>query len=240
MSPAIAMKDNLHLARRLVDAIEAGDQSRTDDAIEALNNGRFTALFNEIGKLTRALHDTFGNLAADERLVSFARQGMPDARARLLYVIEKTEDAANRTLTAVETMIPMSEKMVVRAQELQRELAQAQNIEAMRSRTTEFLSDIVSDGRSMRGGLTDVLMAQEFQDLTSQVIRRTIDLVAEVEEKLVELVTACGAASGGIVAPRVECAIQSSGQSHGPIINPNAESVSRQADVDELLANLGF
>ncbi len=236
MSQAVAMKDNLHLARRLVDAIEAGDQTRTDDAIEALSNGRFNALFNEIGKLTRALHDTFGSLAADERLISFARQSMPDARARLLYVIEKTEEAANRTLTAVETMIPMSDRMVERAQRLQAELMDLHDAEATCSQTGVFLNSIVNDGHVLRSGLTDVLMAQEYQDLTSQVIKRTIALVSEVEVKLVDLVSACGAAAGGSVAPRVE----SASQSRGPVISSNAESVSRQADVDELLANLGF
>ena len=71
--PAMQM-DSLALARRLVDAIEAGDSTHADDLIKALHDGRFEALYQEIGKLTRDVHDTFANLAGDERLVSLAQQ----------------------------------------------------------------------------------------------------------------------------------------------------------------------
>ena len=79
-------------------------------------------------------------------------------------------------------------------------------------------------------------MAQEYQDLTGQVIKRTIDLVGQVEEKLVELVSACGVVAGG----GTTTATAPGATSFGPAVREDDNVVSRQADVDELLANLGF
>ncbi len=196
MAQSAMQLESLALARRLVDAIEAGDANHADDLIKALHDGRFDALYQEIGKLTRDVHDTFANLAGDERLVSLAQRQMPDARERLRYVVEKTEEAADRTLTAVEKMIPMSDNMVQQASTLR--MAMADGKADVPARMTSFLDIVESDGRKLRSSLSDVLMAQEYQDLTGQVIKRTIDLVGQVEEKLVELVSACGVvASGG-------------------------------------------
>lgn len=222
--------ESLALARRLVDAIESGDANHADDLIKALHDGRFEALYQEIGKLTRDVHDTFANLAGDERLVTLAQRHMPDARARLRYVVEKTEEAADRTLTAVENMIPMADRMVQEAGALRDAGASATD-----PRVGGFLDLVEADGRKLRASLSDVLMAQEYQDLTGQVIKRTIDLVGQVEEKLVELVAACGVVAGGGASLQAPTAT-----SFGPAVREDENVVSRQADVDELLANLGF
>lgn len=237
MARAAALHESLALARRLVDAIEAGNSTETDDLIKALNDGRFEALFKEIGKLTRELHDTFGNLVADDRLIALARQHMPDARDRLHYVVLKTEEAANRTLNAVEVMIPMSDTLVQQAVALRNAIEAGADVLPLTGRVCQFLDRVEHDGRTLRSRLTDVLMAQEYQDLTGQVIKRTIDLVSQVEGKLVELVCACGAVAG---APTKAAAETSASSSHGPAVRDEEQVMRRQSDVDELLANLGF
>ena len=205
MAQSAMQLDSLALARRLVDAIEAGDSNHAD-----------------------------ANLAGDERLVSLAQRQMPDARERLRYVVEKTEEAADRTLTAVEHMIPVSDHMVRQAAALR--LAMQSECDDLPARMHAFLDLVESDGRELRSCLSDILMAQEYQDLTGQVIKRTIDLVGQVEEKLVELVSACGVvASGGATISATPGAT-----SFGPAMREDDNVVSRQADVDELLANLGF
>ncbi len=237
MSQSAALQDNLELARRLVDAIESGDNVVTNDLIGALNDARFEVLFQEIGKLTRELHDTFGALVADEHLASLARECMPDARARLHYVIEKTEDAAQRTLTAVETMIPLSDQFVADAGELRLAFVAEPGTSSLQQRTLAFLDGVSIYGGRLRSGLTEILMAQEYQDLTGQVIKRTIDLVSQVEEKLVGLVSACGVVTqraGAIPAP------VSASVSHGPSTSRQNAVLGRQSEVDELLASLGF
>lgn len=234
MAQSAMQLESLALARRLVDAIEAGDANHADDLIKALHDGRFDALYQEIGKLTRDVHDTFANLAGDERLVSLAQRQMPDARERLRYVVDKTEEAADRTLTAVEHMIPMSDNMVQTAGVLR--VAMRDGCDDLNAQMHAFLDVVESDGRKLRSSLSDVLMAQEYQDLTGQVIKRTIDLVGQVEEKLVELVSACGVVASGGALP----APAAGATSFGPAVREDDNVVSRQADVDELLANLGF
>ncbi|MEQ8662991.1 MAG: protein phosphatase CheZ [Gammaproteobacteria bacterium] len=233
MNSAAVEDPSLALARRLVDAIESGDSRGAGDLLEALNDGRFEALFREIGKLTRELHDTFGNLATDERLVALAHEHMPDARERLNYVVAKTEEAADRTLGAAEAMQAVNDDVLGGARALRATLG-AGDPAAARAATEEFLDRIEHAGGTLRGHLTEVMLAQEYQDLTGQVIKRTIGLVNQVEEKLVGLVSACGAVT------RAEAAATNAEQSHGPAVHVDEQVVTRQADVDELLANLGF
>ncbi len=240
MNAAVGQDESLALARRLVDAIETGNTSGAGDLLAALNDGRFEALFQEIGKLTREIHDTFGNLAADDRLAELAHEHMPDARERLNYVIEKTEEAADRTLTAAEAMQDINERLLERSTELRAELGGVEDLASLRVVFGRFLDDVDASAASCRGSLNDVMMAQEYQDLTGQVIKRTINLVNQVEEKLVRLVSACGAvgqAAGGAGSSTGE---DGAAQSHGPAVRADERVVNRQADVDELLANLGF
>lgn len=235
MAQAATRDASLVLARRLVDAIEAGDCGQTDDLIKALHDGRFEALYQEIGKLTRDVHDNFAELCGDDRLLSLTQRQMPDARARLHYVMDKTEEAANRTLSAVEVMIPMADQMVQQAGSLRAELAHT----ARNDRVEQFLDTVEHDARKLRSGLSEVLMAQEYQDLTGQVIKRTINLVGQVEEKLVQLVSACGVvAAGGSL--QLQHPGSDGAASFGPAIRGDGGAVTRQSDVDELLANLGF
>lgn len=238
MNAAVGQDESLALARRLVDAIETGDSSGAGDLLAALNDGRFEALFQEIGKLTREIHDTFGNLAADDRLAELAHEHMPDARERLNYVIEKTEEAADRTLTAAEAMQDVNDGLLERTGALRAELGEVGDLDALRAMFGRFLDEVDASSASCRSSLTDVMMAQEYQDLTGQVIKRTINLVNQVEEKLVRLVSACGAV--GEAAGGTQSATDDAAQSHGPAVRADERVVNRQADVDELLANLGF
>ena len=82
MAQSAMQLESLALARRLVDAIEAGDANHADDLIKALHDGRFDALYQEIGKLTRDVHDTFANLAGEVNGVA-VDDGAAHAGARL-------------------------------------------------------------------------------------------------------------------------------------------------------------
>ena len=237
MKPTSA-PDTLELARRLVQAIESGDQHGADFLLEALNDGRFEALFNELGKITRELHDTFSTLAADQRLVALAHEHMPDARARLAYVVRKTAEAADSTLTAVEVMQPINDRMARNAASLRAELEAADDAPARRAAMLSHLDEVAASGAEFRRGFTEILLAQAYQDLTGQVIERTIELVGQVEEKLVGLVGRCGPSARSSARATV-IAVPCSA-AHGPAVSASEQTVTRQADVDELLANLGF
>jgi chemotaxis protein CheZ len=234
----------LQVARDLVAHLEAGEEAKADQVLEMMARTRETSLFMEIGRLTRELHDAMKNFKLDERIAGIAQQDIPDAKQRLAYVMQKTEEAANRTLSAVEALLPMSEQLGADAtqftsdwQRFTRRSMDLQEFKQMSTRLGQFLEKVKIDSSTMHSHLSDVLMAQDFQDLTGQVIRRVIAMVTEVENNLVRLIRCAG--QGVCRQDERDAALCA----EGPKVNGTRESnqrVSGQDEVDDLLSSLGF
>lgn len=239
-------QERLELAKTLVQHLEAGNENAADDLLEQIVRERESGLFMEVGRLTRELHDALANVKFDSRIAGLAEQDIPDAKHRLNYVIQKTEEAANRTLNAVEALVPISEKLntgaAVITEEwsrfMRRELS-VDEFKGLSHRLTEFLQEISQDSAKIQSNLSDVLMAQDFQDLTGQVIRRIIDLVTEVEDSLVHLVRCAGVKSKSADGGDDAIAIRAEGPQIAGV-QTSAQCVSGQDDVDSLLSSLGF
>lgn len=109
---------------------------------------------------------------------------------------------------------------------------------ALCHRIDGLLGQVEGDSSELRGQLTEILMAQDFQDLTGQIISRVITLVNEVEGRLVEILTVFGASQLEESAGKNKA----STEAEGPILNPHerADAVSSQDEVDDLLSSLGF
>ncbi len=250
MADTLLRAGYLDAARALVASLEAGDDGAADKVIDQLTNIRETALFKELGTLTRELHESIKAFRQDSRLSDIAASEIPDARDRLNYVITMTEQAAHRTLTAIEDSVPLVDVVTERARRLEeqwrrfrsRELS-VEEFRLLSREIEEFLGLVLEDGGKIHANLTDALMAQDYQDLTGQVIRRVISLVQEVEENLVGMVKLSGARildeskDAGVKQPVDNIKAQ------GPAI-PGLDSandvVSGQDDVDDLLSSLGF
>jgi len=237
-------EENLTRARELVQQIEAGNESEAARILDELTFTRQEGLFQEVGKLTRDLHDALNSFRLDSRITDLAAKEIPDAKERLKYVITKTEEAADRTLTAVEDSIPLCEGIDARAGALsqewerftRREMQAAEFRELSRS-VADFLGFLSGESLKLKNNLNDVLMAQDFQDLTGQVIRRVITLVADVEDNLVNLVRV----SGKHIAHEAPTKKDNSA-AEGPQVPglEHANAVSGQDEVDDLLSSLGF
>lgn len=234
----------LQIARDLVAHLEAGEGGKADELLDLMAHDKEASLFMDVGRLTRELHDALMNLKIDGRLVGLAEQEMPDARQRLSYVIRKTEEAANRTLNAVETLLPISERLGDAARSFasdwnrftRREM-DMNEFKTLSGRLALFLDQIKTDSAILHGSLSEVLMAQDFQDLTGQVIRRVITMVTEVEGNLVRLIRCAGAGAG-----KAEVS-GSALQAEGPEVKGTAgagQRVNGQDEVDDLLSSLGF
>ncbi len=216
--------ERLALARELVDALEREDEGAAERLLQSLDDPRSTRLLKSVGELTREAHLAFGGVVSDARLYELSRHAMPDARERLAYVIEKSEEAAHRTLGAVETLLPLADRL----------LQGAPGGSAEQAGLARFVDDARVAGERLKHGLTEILMAQEYQDLTGQVIRKTIEIVSQVEQKLVSLLVAQRD------EPHAEAPGVSRTQAQGPAIRAEADVLSRQHDVDDLLAELGL
>lgn len=220
------------MARELAQALEAGDETAAEALISELNEARSRAILRQLAELTREVHHSFHGVAADPRLLELTKHAMPDARERLSYVIEKTEESTHRTLGAVEDMLAITDRLVGNAQELHGMLGDDDSTRGGALR--EFVDASRAYGERMRSGLTEIMMAQEYQDLTGQVIKRTIDIVDELERGLVALITHEWVEKAEVVAEVVD-----GSRSHGPAVRAHHAQINAQTDVDDLLASLG-
>lgn len=192
-----------------------------------------------IGQITRTLHESLRELGLD-KVVQQATQEIPDVRERLNYVARMTEQAAQRVLNATDAAIPLQERIDAGAEEVlggwQAALTAPFSEERYRDMATltmQCLVDMRSDTSATKQQLLDIMMAQDFQDLTGQVIRKVTELAHNLEQQLVQLLID--------YAPSEIRRESNSGLLNGPQIDPNkSDVVSSQSQVDDLLDSLGF
>jgi len=237
--------DNIARGKDLLACLERGDENGAREVLDELTRIRETELYQEMGKLTRELHDSIMAFGKDDTLINLAQEEIPDARSRLRHVIKMTDDAANRTLTAVEESLPICEDVTSNSSSLhekwRRFIQRDMNVQEFRELSLlidKFLEGNTEQVKDLRGKLNEILMAQDFQDLTSQIIKRVIGLVEDVETNLVNLVKLSG---GSIKVDFEKTKNDHSIDATGPAV-PGVDDnvVSGQDEVDELLSSLGF
>ena len=253
--------DYLEQARTLVAELEQGRDEEAARLLDELTKQREESLFTELGKLTRQLHEALNSFRVDSRIAEVAEREFPDARERLKYVITMTEQAAEKTLDAVEGSMPVCDDLEQRAARIQEEWGRftRRELDADGFRTLSrdiegFLGEVTEGAPRLRGSLQEVLMAQDFQDMTGQIIKRVISLVEDVEESLVELVRISGqnlmpeAVKEGHKKEEEKQEEEKKGkdaaagiEATGPAVpGVDSETVSGQDEVDDLLSSLGF
>jgi len=242
------------LAEDMLQQLESGNVRRAVALVNDLNEVRDRTLFNEIGRLTRALHESIKNLKID---TVGAGSEIEHATDKLAYVVEMTDKSANRTMDLVDASLPVVAEMQQRAADLsvdwQRFLNKELKPEEFRTLTKSihtFLQDSEKQSQKVQGQLSDIMLAQDFQDLTGQVIHKVADLVRDVEGRLVNLVAMAGHVDSitGIThndleAGNKEPEVEEGGDivAEGPQIDKSSDDVvSSQDDVDDLLSSLGF
>lgn len=237
---------NLEQAKLLVTHLERGDQSAANELLADICIPNASELFARVGHLTRQLHTSLQEFRLDPRIPDLAIQEIPDARERLNYVISMTDKAANRTMDAVDAGLPLASQLSQQIMDilpawdaLMTRRIELNSFKELCHRLDRMIRQSEQDANQLRELLTEILMAQDFQDLTGQMIRRVITLVQEVESKLVEMLTVFGEPEQVVEAPiekNRDIAVE------GPIINKEARTdvVQSQDDVDDLLSSLGF
>ena len=239
---------SLEEAKRLVAYLEEGDTESANALLEVASMKESIELFAEVGKLTRQLHDSLNSFQVDDRIKGLASEEIPDAQSRLLYVIEETEKAANTTMDAVETSMPLAEQLNDRIsailpewKKLMTRQLELGDFKQLCLDLDKLLEDASTDSAKLNSLLTEVLMAQGYQDLTGQVIRRVIELVKEVEDSLVNMLTMFGDPDMKQSPQKTEKKTDKV-EAEGPIIDAESRDdvVSGQDDVDDLLSSLGF
>lgn len=241
---------SLEEAKQLVAFLEQGDAAQANLLVTKACATNSEALFNRVGELTRQLHDSFNEFKMNMQMTDIVNNNMPDARERLNYVIDMTNNAANKTMDAVEISLPLADRLndeIAKVMPSWRNLMERNlslgEFKSLCHQLDEFLYNSAIDADKLRQMLTNILMAQDFQDLTGQMISKVIILVQEAEDKLVEMLTLFGGLeSEEIKSSPVKTAAVSATEAEGPIHNKEARDdvVQSQDDVDDLLSSLGF
>jgi len=197
-------------------------------------------VFNRIGVMTRQLHDTLRELGYDRSLQE-AAHAIPDARQRLTYIAEMTEQAASKVLNATDIAKPIQDRVQGDAEALRgrwdrlyANQLSPQEFRALADETRSFLGSVVTGARDTNAQLMEIMMAQDFQDLTGQVIKKVVDLAQGLERQLLQVLIEAIPADRKVEAPE--------GLMNGPVINAvgRDDVVSNQEQVDDLLESLGF
>jgi len=234
-------------AQELLAHLQAGEVEQADAIVRGWATVHEGAIFQELGRITRELHEAINGVLLDSRLQHIVNEEIPDAAERLKYVITMTEQAANTTLNAVETSVPLVTALRDQASELngdwRRFRARQLPVDDFRRLVVsmdDFLNQVQSHGSALQGQLSEVLMAQDFQDLTGQIIRRVINMVHDVEIRLVQLIRISGPRMESLGAAKVVA--DTVVMLEGPAVPglDDATAVQNQDDVDDLLSSLGF
>jgi len=255
-SPQITLEQ----AKQLVSLLESNEQAQADELLLQITTQMQSELFEEVGKLTRQLHDSLNNFQLDSKLTDLTQDALPDAKERLNYVIKMTENAANKTMDAIEEGLPLADKLSSELDSIKpswdrlmgRDLKLGE-FKSLCHGLDSFILNTHGNAQKLQSLMTEVLMAQDFQDLTGQVIRRVIELVREVEESLIHMLKVFGSPIEAelpenevIEEKNIESSLQVEKEldqvAEGPIIDAleRDDVVSDQDDVDDLLSSLGF
>jgi chemotaxis protein CheZ len=210
------------------------------NAFDAEQGNTAEELLGRIGQLTRQLREGLRELGLDKE-VAKAAQAIPDARDRLAYVAATTERAAHRALNAIDVAQPLQEGLASEAKGLSKRWDEwfANPIELDHARelvmdTRGYLQDVPQKATAINSQLMEILMAQDFQDLTGQVIKKMMEVVNDVETQLLQVLI-----DNSPAEKRQE--VVSNSLQNGPQIVPgNPDAVADQSQVDDLLESLGF
>ena len=184
----------------LSEALKTGNDDKANEIIAELTTLRESALFQELGKLTRDIHESINSFGSDERVVELTQDEIPDAKERLNFIVKKTDEAAHRTMNDAEQAMEIIEAFNQKGKDLHQSWTRFRTSELSKSEFLElsaeldqFLASLNGASDKVKEKMTDILLAQDYQDLTGQMIKQVITMVQEIEEKLVSLVAISGA-----------------------------------------------
>ncbi|MFN3415129.1 MAG: protein phosphatase CheZ [Caldimonas sp.] len=190
-------------------------------------------VYQRIGEMTRNLHDTLAQLGFMPKLGEIT-DSLPDARSRLNYIATKTGEAAEKVLNLVDQAKAEHDQIASETRRIAQAIV-ADPVRAVASGSVmNFVSDVEARSARIDQHLTDIMMAQDFHDLTGQVVARVVKLAADIEDQLVKLLLQ--------TAPPDQVHKVEQTFLNGPVVNPEGRTdvVTNQEQVDDLLASLGF
>ena len=202
---------------------------------------RQEVVFNRIGQMARTLHDTLSQLGYDKFLEKTV-SALPDAKDRLAYIANLTEQAACRVLNATDVAGPLVDEIESGGKALSDRWDKvfanqmgADEFRLLAVDTRAFLKiELPKKTKGTHAQLTEIMMAQDFQDLTGQVIKKIVVLAQDLESNLMGVLLE--------VVPETKRTEEVTSLMNGPVVRAEGRTdvVVNQGQVDDLLDSLGF
>lgn len=197
-------------------------------------------MYERLGGIVRMLHDSLRQLGYDRSLSDVASQ-ITDAQGRLEHVAALTEQAANKVLNTVDTSIPEQEALSKKAHEMETRWAMLfdgklsiDEFKALAGDSKSFANVVLQATESEKARLLEIMMAQDFQDITGQLIKKIVNITSTAERELAQLLR-------DNAPPEVKAAMAAADKPVELMQGPSAPGAAMaQTDVDSLLADLGF
>jgi chemotaxis protein CheZ len=225
----------------LFDSVSADTQGAKVDDVSNEEWPKQEVVFNRIGHMARALHDTLGQLGYD-KILEKTVSALPDAKDRLAYIANLTEQAACRVLNATDIASPLVDEIENNSRALGAQWDQVfanqmgtEEFKRLATETRAFLNEqLPQKTQATHAQLTEIMMAQDFQDLTGQVIKKIVGLAQELESGLMGVLIE--------VLPETKRTVEVTSLMNGPVVNAEGRTdvVVNQEQVDDLLDSLGF
>lgn len=221
-------------------AVSAVQESASSDDVNNAGGDDPHDVFRRVGSLTRKLHDALRELGYDKS-VEQAVNALPDARARLNYIADLTGKAAEKVLSAVEESQKLNDSVAERAARLDAQWDRLYNNEMSleefkdhAQENREFIKEMYQHSGKLGSHLTEIMMAQDFHDLTGQVVNRIGNMAQGLEEQLVQLLL-------DTTPPDQRKQVEETFL-NGPAIDAQGRTdvCNNQSQVDDLLESLGF
>ncbi len=190
-------------------------------------------MFRQLGTITRQLHEALKELGYTDKLKGTVEQ-LPDAQSRLSYIARLTGEAAEKVLGHVEVAKTDQEQITQRGRQLVDTISRVPGLPKAMPELVNWSQEVVELSEKNDARLTEIMMAQDFHDLTGQVINRVVQLASTIEEQLLGLLLQA--------APTGQPGQDQAYELSGPVVNPEGRTdvVNDQKQVDDLLASLGF
>lgn len=228
----------LEAIKDFMQALSDGDLSRAEKILGDLAESRHPGLYREIGGIARELHNSLRDFVRtmDPSLREMVEEKIPDSGNRLEHIIKLTETAANTTLDHVEALQKRNEKDQERLEAINEVLTGLHPLgESAQKRLDEAVAavrELLGSAQKSHEDLIRILTAQDYQDLTGQIIMKIMALLEDLETKLVQLIAKFGV--------KVDKAKKAKEELYGPAHEAVEDALHSQSDVDALLAEFGF
>ena len=174
----------------LTEALASKNEKKIADIVGELTTLRESSLYQELGMLTREIHDSISTFGNDDRIAELANEDIPDAKERLNFIVTKTDEAAHQTMTVAEETMEVMDKFSSRASGMRDRWAQFRNRELskedfiqLNDDIGQFLESVEPECSAVNSKMTEIMLAQDYQDITGQMIKQVVTMVQEGRRK---------------------------------------------------------